>query len=142
MSSINIVHLVGRLGRDPDSRTTNKGDIVVNLSIATSERWTDKDGERQERTEWHRCVSWNQNLNQKVLLKYCHKGALIGVTGKLSTRKWQDQSGQDRYTTEIVVNQVYLLGSKGDSSNGHDRSEPAPARQHATADDLDDDIPF
>jgi single-strand DNA-binding protein len=161
--SVNKVILVGNLGRDPEVRRTNAGAPVVNLRVATSESWRDKtSGERQERTEWHNVVIFNEVL-AKVAEQYLKKGSKVYVEGQLTTRKWQDQSGQDRYTTEVVVNRfrgdLTLLDRAGDSvaaTNGDDfgRSSPmeagretrAPARTPATAgslaEELDDDIPF
>jgi single-strand DNA-binding protein len=161
--SVNKVILVGNLGRDPEVRRTNAGAPVVNLRVATSDSWRDKNtGERQERTEWHNVVIFNEVL-AKVAEQYLKKGSKVYVEGQLQTRKWQDQSGQDRYTTEVVVNRfrgdLTLLDRAGDSvaaASGEDfgRSSPldagretrTPARAPATAgslaEDLDDEIPF
>jgi single-strand DNA-binding protein len=116
------------------------GDQVANFSLATSESWKDKNGEKQERTEWHKCVAWRQLAD--IIAKYVHKGDQLYVDGKLQTRSWKDEHGQDRYITEIVVSQMQMLCGKGD---GQGRS--APAQQSATAskaviDDYDDLIPF
>ena len=101
--SVNKVILIGNLGKDPEIRTLNSGDRVANLRIATSEQWRDKgSGERREKTEWHQVVIFNQNLAE-VAEKYLRKGAKVYVEGQLQTRKWQDQSGADKYTTEVVV---------------------------------------
>ena len=101
--SVNKVILVGNLGKDPEVRRLNSGDQVVNFSVATSETWRDKtSGERKERTEWHNVVIFNENLG-KVAEQYCKKGTKVYVEGQLQTRKWQDQSGADRYTTEVVL---------------------------------------
>lgn len=99
--SLNKVILVGNLGRDPEVRSTQNGDKVANLNIATSERWRDRDGNNQERTEWHRVVLFGKIAD--VAERFLRKGSKVLIEGKLQTRKWQDQSGQDRYTTEIVV---------------------------------------
>jgi single-strand DNA-binding protein len=164
--SVNKVILVGNLGRDPEIRRMGSGEPVVNLNIATSENWRDKQsGERKEKTEWHRVVIFNENL-AKVAEQYLKKGSKVYIEGQLQTRKWQDQAGVEKYTTEIVISrfrgELTLLdgrsgGSGGDSeeySGGSDfgRSSPmdsprAPARQPAAAStsyaaDLDDDIPF
>ena len=101
--SVNKVILVGNLGKDPEVRRLNSGDQVVNFSVATSETWRDKNsGERKERTEWHNVVIFNENLG-KVAEQYCKKGTKVYIEGQLQTRKWQDQSGADRYTTEVVL---------------------------------------
>jgi len=161
--SVNKVILIGNLGRDPEVRRTNAGAPVVNLRMATTETWRDKNsGERQERTEWHNVVIFNEAL-AKVAEQYLKKGSKVYVEGQLQTRKWQDQSGQDRYTTEVVVNrfrgELTLLDRAGDSvgASGGDafgasspldagRESRPPARVPATAgslaEDLDDDIPF
>src|SRR5438874_2043001 len=104
MAGLNKVILLGNLGRDPEVRRTNAGAPVVNLRIATSESWRDKNtGERQEKTEWHSVVIFNENI-AKIAEQYLKKGSKVYVEGQLTTRKWQDQSGQDRYSTEIVLN--------------------------------------
>jgi single-strand DNA-binding protein len=163
--SVNKVILVGNLGRDPEVRRTNAGAPVVNLRIATSETWRDKNsGERQERTEWHNVVIFNENL-AKVAEQYLKKGSKVYVEGQLQTRKWQDQSGQDRYTTEVVVNrfrgELTLLDRAGGETLGADgggddfgRSSPlepgresrsnfrAPATAGSLAEAMDDEVPF
>lgn len=109
---INKVILVGNLGRDPEIRYTPSGAAVANVTIATSDQWKDKQtGENQERTEWHRVVFFNRLA--EIVGEYLKKGSQIYVEGRLQTRKWQDQSGQDRYTTEIVANEMQMLGSRG-----------------------------
>jgi single-strand DNA-binding protein len=120
--SVNKVILVGNLGRDPEVRTMNDGSPVVNLSLATSENWRDKNtGERREKTEWHRVVIFNENL-AKVAQNYLRKGSTIYIEGQLQTRKWQDQSGQEKYTTEIVLQryrgELTMLGGRGDGGGG------------------------
>ena len=164
--SVNKVILVGNLGKDPEVRRLNSGDQVVNFSVATSETWRDKNsGERKERTEWHNVVIFNENLG-KVAEQYCKKGTKVYIEGQLQTRKWQDQSGADRYTTEVVLQrfrgELQLLDSRGggegrDSfpeegaprSAGFNRaatSERRPALSGggggAGASEIDDDIPF
>ncbi|TPN34739.1 single-stranded DNA-binding protein, partial [Mesorhizobium sp. B1-1-6] len=126
--SVNKVILVGNLGADPEIRRLNSGDPVVNIRIATSESWRDKNsGERKEKTEWHNVVIFNDNL-AKVAEQYLKKGAKVYVEGQLQTRKWQDQSGADRYTTEIVLQkfrgELQMLDTKngGDGDRGDDRS--------------------
>ena len=120
--SVNKVTLVGNLGRDPEVRRLTSGDPVVNLSIATSESWRDKaSGERKEKTEWHRVVIFNENL-AKVAEQYLRKGSKVYLEGQLQTRKWQDQSGQDKYTTEVVLqnfnSQLTMLDRAGDRAGG------------------------
>ena len=156
--SVNKVILIGNLGADPDVRTMQSGDKVVNLSVATSESWKDKmTGERKERTEWHRVVIFNKGL-VTVCENYLKKGAKVYIEGQIETRKWQDQSGQDKYTTEIVLrpyrSELTMLdsrnaGSGGSFSDGGGStfdSGPSTAQQgsnFAPADSVDDDeIPF
>tara|TARA_R110000868_G_scaffold34457_2_gene124507 strand:- start:1342 stop:1836 length:495 start_codon:yes stop_codon:yes gene_type:complete len=159
MSSLNKVILIGNLGAAPEMRRTNDGKPIANLSIATSESWKDKNtGEKRERTEWHRVVCFVEGLCG-IIEKYLEKGSKVYIEGQLQTRKWQDQEGNDRYSTEIVMQgfncQLVLLGDAGgsggarqDKSSGkplHDpeerfgrggRSEP----QQAAVDDLEDDL--
>jgi len=120
--SVNKVILVGNLGADPEIRRLNSGDPVVNLRVATTETWRDRNsGDRQERTEWHRVVIFNDNL-AKVAEQYLKKGAKVYIEGQLQTRKWQDQSGQERYSTEIVLQkfrgELQMLDSRGQGSEG------------------------
>lgn len=160
--SVNKVILVGNLGRDPEVRTMSNGSPVVNLSLATSEQWRDKStGERREKTEWHRVVIFNEAL-AKVAQNYLRKGSNVYIEGQLQTRKWQDQSGVEKYTTEVVLQQyrseLTLLGGRndamgggasmdgggyggGDSFGGAGASKPLGG---GGMDDnaLDDDIPF
>ncbi len=162
MAGVNKVILVGNLGDDPESRSLNNGGEVVNLRVATSESWKDKDGNRQERTEWHRVVIFNENLG-RVAKSYLRKGSKVYLEGQIQTRKWQDQSGTDRYSTEVVLQrfrgELVLLDSRdggggssarggggGDfaddsapASGGRAQSRPQPA---AFDTDLDDDVPF
>jgi single-strand DNA-binding protein len=116
MAGVNKVILVGRLGRDPEVRNFQNGGRVVNLRLATSERYKDREGNQQERTEWHSVAIFNEKLGE-IAEKYLRKGSEVYVEGQLETRKWQDQSGQDRYTTEIVLRQfrgeIALLGGRG-----------------------------
>jgi single-strand DNA-binding protein len=160
MAGVNKVILVGNLGADPDARTLNSGGEVVNMRVATSESWKDRDGNRQERTEWHNVVIFNENLG-RVAKSYLRKGSKVYLEGQLQTRKWQDQSGNDKYTTEIVLQrfrgELVLLDSREGGGGGRGSfnedvdfggSGPAPARnqsrpQPAAFDtDLDDDVPF
>src|SRR5690554_7979802 len=160
--SVNKVILVGNLGADPEIRRLNSGDPVVNLRIATSETWRDKQsGERREKTEWHNVVIFNDNL-AKVVEQYLKKGSKVYLEGQLQTRKWQDQQGQDRYTTEVVLRpfkgELTLLDGRGEgggggggynddrggygddrgSHGGGDQGRSGPGRGA----DLDDEIPF
>lgn len=118
---VNKVILLGRIGKDPETRYTTSGAAITNISIATSESWRDKQsGEMQERTEWHKVVFFNRLA--EVAGEYLRKGAQVYVEGSLRTRKWQDQSGQDRYTTEIVANEMQMTGSRQDQDGN--RGEP------------------
>jgi single-strand DNA-binding protein len=123
MAGVNKVILVGNLGDDPESRSLNNGGEVVNLRVATSETWKDREGNRQERTEWHRVVIFNENLG-KVAKSYLRKGSKVYLEGQIQTRKWQDQSGQDKYSTEIVLQrfrgELVLLDSRGGGGGGGD----------------------
>lgn len=157
--SVNKVILVGNLGRDPEIRSTQDGTRIANLSVATSETWRDRNsGERKERTEWHRVVVFNDRLVE-VIEKYLKKGAKVYVEGALQTRKWTDNSGQERYSTEVVLQRyrgelTMLDGSRGgggfgEAEPGYGRDEPAmsggaAARNERTrpVQDLDDEIPF
>ncbi|MCB1516731.1 MAG: single-stranded DNA-binding protein [Hyphomicrobiaceae bacterium] len=154
--SVNKVILVGNLGADPDIRQTNDGRPVVNLSVATTESWRDRNsGERRERTEWHRVVIFNEGL-ARIAEQYLHKGSKVYVEGQLQTRKWQDQSGQDRYSTEIVLqgfNSALTMldsraeGGAGDFGGGNRVSGGAGSRPSSSAPQfdqgaVDDDIPF
>jgi|AMFO01.1.fsa_nt_gi single-strand DNA-binding protein len=111
--SVNKVILVGNLGRDPELRTTPNGNSVVTFTLATNERWTDRDGQRQERTEWHRIVVWGRQA--ETLNEYLRKGRQVYVEGRIQTRKWKDRDGNDRQTTEIVAQRVVLLGSRAEA---------------------------
>ncbi len=168
--SVNKVILVGNLGRDPEVRRLNSGSPVVNLRVATSENWRDKNtGERQERTEWHNVVIFNENL-AKIAEQYLKKGSKVYVEGQLQTRKWQDQSGQDKYTTEVVLTrfrgELTLLDGRNDggqmSERGSDFGRASPMEagggggrrggsggsggggggSPSYAEELDDEIPF
>ena len=148
MSGLNQVQLIGHLGRDPEFTSVQSGRRFARLSLATSERWKDRhSGERRERTEWHRVVVFSEGL-VSVLENYCRKGSRLFVQGKLQTRKWQDQNGADRYTTEIVLEafsgQIKLLDSRGDDRPANAGAR-TPAREPVADDplaDLNDDIPF
>ena len=138
---LNRAQIIGHLGNDPEMRSLPSGDAVANLSIATSERWKDKaTGEQKEATEWHRCALFGRQA--EIAGQYLRKGSLVYVEGPIQTRKWQDQEGNDRYSTEIKGRVLKMLDKKGDNAP---RSNPAPARpadpEPATG-DFDDDIPF
>ena len=150
--SVNKVTLVGNLGRDPEIRAMQNGDKIVQLSIATSDRWKDKNsGEQRERTEWHRVVIFNDALG-KIAEQYLKKGSTVYLEGQLQTRKWMDQqSGQEKYTTEVVLQrykgELTLLGSRPDNqvSNDYNKSEIDQSSDTSVsniASDLDDEIPF
>lgn len=159
---INKVILIGNLGNDPEQKSMPNGNAVTNITVATSESWKDKQtGEQQERTEWHRVVFFNRLA--EIVGQYLRKGSKVYLEGSLRTRKWQDQSGQDRYTTEIVANEMQMLDSRGGQGDYQPAAaggaapmqsappqaapqQPAP-QQSSTApaanfDDFDDDIPF
>jgi len=140
--SVNKVILVGNLGKDPEARTRQQsGDQIVNLTVATSERWKDRaSGEPREKTEWHRVVIFDPRLAD-IAAKYLQKGSSVYLEGSLQTRKWTDQSGQDRYSTEVVLQRfsgvLTLLGSPGTSGGSR-----GPARAPGPSIDLNDEIPF
>ncbi len=160
---INKVILVGNLGNDPETRYTPSGTAVTNISVATTDSWKDRQtGEKNEKTEWHRVVFFNRLA--EIAGEYLKKGSQVYIEGRLQTRKWQDQNGQDRYTTEIEANEMQMLGGRGGGGTanfGSDRAapqtapkEPAAAAQQQAApaaaqpapapagDEFDDDIPF
>ncbi|MDR0555497.1 MAG: single-stranded DNA-binding protein [Holosporaceae bacterium] len=141
--SINKAILVGNLGKDPEVRSSQDGSKVVSFSVATSEYWKDKiSGERKEKTEWHRIVVFNPNLAE-ICEKYLHKGSKVYLEGQLQTRKWQDQTGNDRYVTEVVLSrfrgELALLDSRTDSAGA---MESGAEEKNAPASGVDDDIPF
>lgn len=142
MSGVNKVIIVGRLGKDPEVRTVSGGNTVATMTIATSENWTDRDGQKQERTEWHRVVVWGKLA--ELCGKYLSKGRQAYVEGRLQTRSWEDQQGVKKYTTEIVANTVQFLGGAtgagtSSSQQGSDYSQDYGAEP---AFDASDDIPF
>jgi single-strand DNA-binding protein len=147
---INKVILVGNLGKDPETRYMPSGKAVTNFSIATSESWKDKQtGEQKEQTEWHNIVMYDRLA--EIAAEYLRKGSQVYVEGRLRTRKWQDKEGRDRYTTEIIANEMQMLGGRGGAGGGmgtESRAEPRPAaatERGAAAparDEFDDDIPF
>jgi len=152
--SVNKVILIGRLGKDPETRYMTSGEAVTNATLATSENWKDKSGEKQEKTEWHNLVFYRRLA--EIAGEYLKKGSMIYVEGKLQTRKWQTKEGQDRYTTEIVVNEMTMLGGKPSGGGSFEvvENQSAPVRAAAPAaakpapaakssfDNFDDDIPF
>ena len=144
MAGINKVIIVGFLGNDPDVRTMPNGELVVNISVATSENWTDKNtGERKEQTEWHRIVLYRRLA--EIAVQYLHKGSQVYIEGRLKTRKWQDSNGQDRYTTEIQGDNLQMLGSRQDEPKQAKSSKAKPNPLSAIAeqgDSFDDNIPF
>lgn len=162
MASVNKVILLGNLGRDPEVRYTPSGEAVANYSIATTETWKDKGGQRQEKTEWHNVVMYRRLA--EIAGEYLKKGSQVYIEGRLQTRKWQDKQGNDRYTTEIVADHMQMLGqrdgggasdrrggsrqdyhpapSKGEGREQELRQEPKPPGPAANFDDMDDDIPF
>lgn len=148
MSSLNKVQIIGNLGRDPETREFSNGGKVCNLRIATSETWKDKaSGEKQERTEWHSVAIFNTHIAD-VAQKFLTKGSKVYIEGKLETRKWQDQSGQDRYSTEITVRpyggEMKMLDGKSAGSGGgsYDSGPSAGPTVGSGTNDIDDEIPF
>ena len=157
MASVNKVILLGNLGRDPETRYTTGGDAVTNLNIATSEQWKDKNGEKQERTEWHRVVLFGRQA--EIAGEYLKKGRSVYIEGRLQTRKYTDKDGVEKYSTEIVADRMQLIGGARDSAGGGDvefagagtsaggaKREPAGAGANKggakKTEDFDDDIPF
>jgi|TARA_B100001245_G_scaffold91110_1_gene65953 single-strand DNA-binding protein len=140
---INKVIVVGNLGADPDSRTMPSGNAVTNISVATSESWNDKEtGEKQEKTEWHRVVFFGRLA--EIASDYLKKGSQVYVEGKLQTRKWEDKEGNERWTTEIVANQMQMLGermSQGTSNQGNVTKQNTSSNEFVD-EEFDDDIPF
>ena len=156
MASVNKVILIGNLGRDPETRYMPDGGAITNISVATTDVWKDKNGEKQEKTEWHRVAFFGKLA--EIAGEYLKKGSQVYVEGRLQTRKWQDKEGVDKYTTEIVADRMQMLGSR-QGRGGGDREAPAaraagaarsagaakPAAAKAAGgkfDDFEDDIPF
>jgi single-strand DNA-binding protein len=144
---INKVILVGNLGAAPEMRFTQGGQAVANLRLATTERWTDKNGQKQEATEWHRVVVWGKQA--EIMAQYLTKGRQIYVEGKIRTRQWQDQQGQKRYSTEVVAQNIQMLGSRDGGGAGRGMDEHADMGATVPPDDQlqdfggqDSDIPF
>jgi single-strand DNA-binding protein len=160
MASVNKVILVGNLGADPETRYTTSGDAVTTIRLATTDTWKDKGGEKQERTEWHRVVFFGKLA--EIAGEYLRKGRSVFVEGRIQTRKWQGQDGQDRYTTEIVANEMQMLGGRGNGGEApfdkaqdkpfesqertYEKPQDKPAKSSAGTggpfDDMEDDIPF
>ena len=146
MTSLNRVTLIGNLGKDPEVRYMTNGDAVANVSIATTDVWKDKDGNKQEKTEWHR-VTFYKKLAE-IVGEYLKQGRQVWLEGRLETRKWTDKAGVERYTTEIIASDMKMLGKKeGGGRDASPQPEPATPRSPSVApsggfDDMDDDIPF
>jgi len=139
---VNKAILIGSLGKDPEIKYTSGGKAIANISIATSESWRDKEsGEQQERTEWHRVVAFGRLA--EIMGEYLRKGSQVYIEGKIQTQKWQDKDGNDRYTTEIVANEMQMLGGKNDSQkeNSNVAKEVKQSTDHPDT-DFDDSIPF
>lgn len=140
--SLNKVQLIGNVGRDPEIRHTKDGNPIANMSIATSDTWKDKQGQKQEKTEWHRIVVFGKLA--EIIQKYVNKGDKLFIEGKLQTKKWTDKNGQDRYTTEVVLDgfggQLIMLGSKGGGNQQPQQNDQSPPQQEHQG--VDDDIPF
>jgi single-strand DNA-binding protein len=147
MASVNHVHLVGNLGKDPETRYMPNGDAVTNITIATTETWKDKNGEKQENTEWHRVVFFGKLA--EIAGEYLSKGSSVYVQGKLKTKQWEDKAGVKRYTTEVISDKLEFLSKKKEGANETDKGErssnsesKAPQKTGTSFDDMDDDIPF
>ena len=156
MASVNKVIIIGNLGRDPETRYMPEGGAITNISVATTEKWKDKNGETQEKTEWHRVAFFGKLA--EIAGEYLKKGSQVYVEGRLQTRKWQDKDGQDKYMTEIVANQMQMLGSRQGMGGGAAAEREAPEREAGASkgaaakpaakagagkfDDFEDDIPF
>ena len=149
MASVNKVILIGNLGKDPETRYMSNGDAVTNITLATTDTWKDKNGEKQEKTEWHR-VTFYRKLAE-IAGEYLKKGRSVYVEGRLETRKWTDKNGVERYTTDIIASHMKMLGNRSGSgsfeSPDHEEdnsvpSRPSSAKSGVGFDDMDDDIPF
>lgn len=141
---INKVIIVGNLGQDPDTRYMPSGSAVTNITVATNESWKDKQtGEQKDRTEWHKVTMYGKLA--EVAAEYLRKGSQVYIEGKLRTRKWQDKQGKDRYTTEIIADEMQMLGGRGGAGGAaapRDDSPPSSPPPQASSDEFDDDIPF
>ncbi len=150
MASVNKVILIGNLGKDPETRYMSNGEAVTNITLATTDTWKDKNGEKQEKTEWHR-VTFYRKLAE-IAGEYLKKGRSVYVEGRLETRKWTDKNGVERYTTDIIATDMKMLGNRSgsgsfESSPDQEDDNPAPNRSSSAKstggfDDMDDDIPF
>ena len=149
MASVNKVIIIGNLGQDPEKKVTGTGQAVTTLNIATSEKWNDKSGQRQEKTEWHRVVVWGPQAENCA--QYLSKGRQVYIEGRLQTRSWDDKDGNKRYTTEVVAQVIQFLGKRSDGvSTGQDYKKPEQSNSQPSAQedsgpppfDADDDIPF
>lgn len=148
MASVNKVILIGRVGKDPETRYLSNGDAVTNITVATSENWKDKNGEKQEKTEWHQICFYRKLA--EIVGEYVKKGGQIFIEGKLETRKYTDKNGIERYTTQIVADEMKMLGSRQGGSGNEEhsnQSDAKPAREGRPStgtgfDDMKDDIPF
>ncbi len=135
MASVNKAIIVGNLGKDPDFRVTPGGQQVASFSIATSDKWTDKSGEKKERTEWHNIVLWGRLA--EIANQYLKKGSSVYLEGRIQTRSWDDKDGNKRYTTEIVGSSLQMLGKKG-----YDDTSSAPVAPPPSSENISDDLPF
>lgn len=146
MSSLNKAMIIGRLGADPEVRYTQSNTAVATLSVATTERYKDRNGEQQEKTEWHRIVAWGRLA--EICQEYLKKGSLAYFEGPIQTRQWEDKDGQKKYTTEIKALNMQMLDSRSDSMGGGGQSGPSKQNSAASVeiddsfDDMDDDLPF
>lgn len=142
MASLNKVMLIGNLGRDPEVRYTTSGQGVASFSVATTDKFKNKSGDMEERTEWHNVVLWGKLA--EIAKEYLAKGRPVYIEGRLQTRKWQDKDGRDRYTTEVVGDRMQMLGSRGDGGRAGSRggSEPTAAYDDPVSYNQDDEIPF
>ena len=149
MASVNKVILIGNLGKDPETRYMSNGDAVTNITLATTDTWKDKNGEKQEKTEWHR-VTFYRKLAE-IAGEYLKKGRSVYIEGRLETRKWTDKAGVERYTTDIIASDMKMLGNRSGSgsfeSTDHEEDSSASSRSSSAKsgggfDDMDDDIPF
>ena len=145
MASVNKAIIIGNLGKDPETRYLPNGDAVTNITVATTDTWTDKNGEKQKKTEWHR-ITFYRKLAE-IVGEYLKKGSPVYIEGRLETRKWNDKEGIERYTTEIISDKMQMLGGKQDRQESSREDKPSsPDRSHAPSgsgfDEMDDDIPF
>lgn len=144
-NDLNQCQFIGRLGKDPETRYMPDGKAVTNFSIAVGSQWKSKDGEKQESTEWVNCTTYEKLA--EICGEYLKKGSQVFIGGRMKTRKWQDKEGKDRYTTEIIVERMQMLGGKSDSKPQAEKpdrqpSQAAPTTKAASFDNFDDDIPF